>query len=122
MAAHNETGKKGEQQAADYLTANGYVIRHRNWRSGRKELDIVAEKDGVLAVVEVKTRRNGEYGGPEEAVTAMKIRRIVAATDAYLRHFAWDGPVRFDIIALTEDDGGGPHLEHIEQAFHPPVW
>lgn len=122
MAPHNEIGKKGEQQAADYLLAQGYAIRHRNWRSGRKELDIVAEKDGRLVVVEVKTRSNSDYGTPLEAVTPLKIRRIVAATDAYLRQFEIDAPVRFDVIALTENDEGGPTLEHIEHAFYPPVW
>lgn len=54
MAGHNELGKNGENQAAAYLEAQGYVIRHRNWRSGKKELDLVAEKDGELVVVEVK--------------------------------------------------------------------
>lgn len=122
MASHNDTGRKGEQQAADYLLSEGYAIRHRNWRCGRKELDIVAEKDGRLVIVEVKTRRNDEFGRPADAVTPIKIRRIVAATDAYLRRFAVDAPVRFDVIAITEDGAGGAALEHIEHAFHPPVW
>lgn len=122
MASHNETGHKGEQQAVDYLLSEGYTIRHRNWRCGRKELDIVAEKDGRLVVVEVKTRRNNDFGHPAEAVTPLKIRRIVAATDAYLRLFELDAPVRFDIIAITENEGDDIALEHIEHAFYPPVW
>ena len=56
MAAHNELGKEGELLAANHLQSEGYVIRHRNWRCGHKELDIVAEKDGTLVFVEVKTR------------------------------------------------------------------
>ena len=55
MAAHNELGKEGELLAANHLQSEGYVIRHRNWRCGHKELDIVAEKDGTLVFVEVKT-------------------------------------------------------------------
>lgn len=57
MAAHNELGKEGELLAANHLQSEGYVIRHRNWRCGHKELDIVAEKDGTLVFVEVKTRK-----------------------------------------------------------------
>lgn len=62
MAKHNELGKEGENAAAEYLMSKGYSIRHRNWHSGKRELDIVAQKDGELIVVEVKTRRNEEFG------------------------------------------------------------
>ena len=51
MAAHNELGKEGEDEAVRYLETKGYRICHRNWRSGRKELDIVAEHQGELIVV-----------------------------------------------------------------------
>lgn len=98
MAAHNELGKEGEEAASAYLSSRGYRIRHRNWHVGKLELDIIAEKDGELIVVEVKTRRNTRFGLPEEAVTERKIRRIVLATDAYVKRFAIDLPVRFDII------------------------
>ena len=76
MAAHNELGKEGEEAASAYLSSRGYRIRHRNWHVGKLELDIIAEKDGELIVVEVKTRRNTRFGLPEEAVTERKIRRI----------------------------------------------
>lgn len=120
MAEHNLLGKAGENLAADYLTANGYCIRHRNWRAGRHELDIVAEKDGTLVVVEVKSRRSDAYGSPDEAVDERKVRSIVAATDAYLQAFGMDVPVRFDVIAVvgsvTEH-----RIDHIEDAFYPPL-
>ena len=121
MAAHNELGKEGEEEAAAYLKAHGYTILHRNWRSGRFELDIVAEKDNELIVIEVKTRRNNEYGLPEEAVTSRKIRHIVSSTDSYLKKYAIDLPVRFDIITVV---GSQPpfQIEHIEEAFFPPIW
>ncbi|MCD8317811.1 MAG: YraN family protein [Paraprevotella sp.] len=121
MAEHNELGKEGEQQAAEYLLSQGYAIRHRNWRCGHKELDIVAEKEGVLVVVEVKTRRDTEYGRPEEAVTNGKIRRIVSSADAYLRKFAVDLPVRFDLITMVKKEEGF-HLNHIEDAFRSPLF
>lgn len=119
MAEHNEFGHTGEDAAADYLTQEGYIIRDRNWRSGRKELDIVAEKDGVLVVVEVKSRRSMQYGRPEQAVTLPKIKNIVLAADAYVRYHRLDLPVRFDIISIVESNG---YVDHIEDAFRSPLW
>ena len=121
MAAHNELGKEGEDEAVRYLEARGYRICHRNWRSGRKELDIVAEHQGELIVVEVRTRRNQTYGTPEESISEAKIRRIVSSADAYIRKFCIDLPVRFDIISLTGIEKPWK-IEHIVNAFYPPIW
>lgn len=76
MAAHNELGKEGEDLAALHLMEKGYRIRHRNWRSGKKEIDIVAEKDGELVIVEVKTRGNENFGRPEDPEHRRLDRRI----------------------------------------------
>ena len=126
MAAHNELGKEGEEAASAYLSSRGYRIRHRNWHVGKLELDIIAEKDGELIVVEVKTRRNTRFGLPEQRDQPRGFRcagkaRIVLATDAYVKRFAIDLPVRFDIITVT---GIQPpfSIEHIEGAFLSPVW
>lgn len=121
MATHNKLGKEGEDAAAAYLEQKGYVLLHRNWRKNHLELDIVAEKDNELIVAEVKTRTNNSYKEPEEAVDWQKIRRIVIAADAYIKHFDIDNPVRFDIITVmgTPDNF---HIEHIENAFYPPLF
>lgn len=121
MAEHNDLGKEGEDAACAYLEAKGYTIRDRNWRWRKLELDIVAEYNQNLVVVEVKTRRNELFGMPEEAVTDAKIRRIVRATDNYIKRYCIDLPTRFDIISVT---GTTPpfHIEHIEDAFFPPLW
>ncbi len=121
MAAHNILGKEGEEEATKYLIAHGYVIRHRNWRKGHKELDIVAEKEGELIVVEVKTRKNTLFAEPQDAVTAQKVRRTVLAADAYMKFFQIDLPVRFDIITVVGGMGCFT-IEHIKEAFYPPVW
>lgn len=121
MAAHNELGKEGESEAIRFLEAQGYRIRHRNWRSGQKELDIVAEHQDELVVVEVRTRRNRQYGTPEESINEAKIRRIVSSADAYLRKFGIDMPVRFDIISVTGTETP-LDIEHIPNAFYPPIW
>ena len=102
MAAHNNLGKEGEEEAVKLLLRKGYSILHRNWRSGKKELDIIAtdKLQKNLVVIEVKTRKNSSFGLPEEAINTKKIRHIVASTDAYLRKYKIDLPVRFDIISV----------------------
>ena len=119
MAAHNEFGLEGEDKAVNYLIKEGYLILDRNLKSGRKELDIVAEKDGTLVVIEVKARKSAKYGNPEDAVTPSKIRNTVLAADAYIRYNRIDLPVRFDIISILSS---GEVINHIEDAFRSPVW
>jgi putative endonuclease len=121
MAKHNELGKQGEEYAADYLDELGYKILDRNWMCGHKDLDIVATKDGTLVFVEVKTRSCMDWGDPEEAVNEKKIRNLVHAADAYIRYKRLDMDVRFDIISIIMDDTGFYRVEHIEEAFFPPM-
>ena len=120
MARHNQLGKTGEERAAEYLISKGYVIRDVNWRSGKMELDIVACRDNLLVVVEVKTRKNIEYLRPEEAVTLRKMNHIVRATDAYIRIYDIHLDTRFDIITLV-GEGDNFEIEHIVDAFFPPL-
>lgn len=121
MAEHNILGKIGEEMATQFLLERNYVIRHRNWKSGKKELDIIAEKNGELIVTEVKTRRNTEFALPQDAVDEKKIRKIITATDLYIKKFALDMPVRFDIITIIGMKK--PFIiEHIQNAFYPPIW
>lgn len=121
MATHNVLGKAGEDAAANYLERNGYEICHRNWRKNHLELDIVAAKEGELIIVEVKTRSNTQYVEPQDAVDWRKVRRIVVAADAYIKHFGIDAPVRFDIITVV-GDAEDFQIEHIKEAFYPPVF
>lgn len=121
MAAHNALGKAGEDAAAAYLERNGYTIRDRNWRKNHLELDIVAARDGELIIVEVKTRSNTDYIEPQDAVNWQKVRRIVVAADAYIKHFGIDASVRFDIVTAIGDIGAF-RIEHIKDAFYPPLF
>ena len=111
MAEHNILGKTGEEAAVRYLLSKNYLIRHRNWHSGKRDLDIIAEK----------TRTDDLFGNPEEAVDEKKIRHIIESTDAYIQMYEIDKPVRFDIISVT---GEKPpfRIEHIPEAFYPPLW
>lgn len=120
MAQHNLLGKSGEELASEFLISRGYIVRDVNWTSGKYELDIVAYKDKVLVVVEVKTRGSSDFAYPEEAVTEKKIRNIVRATEAYIMTHDLNMDVRFDIISII---GKEPpfEIEHIEDAFLPPL-
>lgn len=93
----------------------------RNWHSGRNEIDIIAMDGNVCVFVEVKTRRDTDFGNPEDAVSNRKIRSIVTAADNYLRQFEVDNPVRFDVISIISD-GRRFQIQHYEEAFYPPVW
>lgn len=121
MAQHNLLGKAGEDAAATYLELHGYTIRDRNWRKNHLELDIVATKDRELIIVEVKTRSNTDYIEPQDAVNWQKIRHIVVAADAYIKHFCIDASVRFDIITAVGEPGAFK-IEHIKDAFYPPMF
>lgn len=121
MAQHNEFGQICEDRAAAYLMARGYTIRDRNWHFGHKEIDIIAQKDGVLAIIEVKARKNDLYGDATEAVTDRKIRNLVQAANAYVRYYRLDLSVRFDIITIT-GELGNQVVKHIEDAFYSPIF
>ena len=119
MDKRNETGKDGESVARAFLEKQGYKITHTNWHWHHYELDIVAIKYACLVVVEVKTRSEDYLLPPEEAVDASKIRRIVAAADAYVRIFNVGLPVRFDIITVIKK-GEEVEVDHIDDAFYAP--
>lgn len=119
MARHNETGKWGEDLAADYLAAKGYAIAERNWRAGHYEIDIVAYYGSRIIFVEVKTRSNVE-DDPLEAIDRNKALRLVRAAIAYVNTFDIDHEIQFDIIAIN----GYPdnyRIEHIPDAFESPL-
>ena len=116
MIEPHELGKLGETIAVEYLESKGYQILERNWRSGHKEIDIIALYDTTMIVVEVKTRKSSNYGEPDIAVGAYKQQMLVWAADAYVRYKNLDVDVRFDIISIVFTDGE-PVIEHIEDAF-----
>ncbi|CCZ38399.1 uPF0102 protein BFAG_00030 [Bacteroides fragilis CAG:558] len=121
MAEHNLLGKAGEDAAVQYLEQHEYTIRHRNWRKGHLELDIVAAQNGELIIVEVKTRTDTDFALPQDAVTPQKIRRTVIAADTYIKLFQIDASVRFDIITVVGKVGNF-RIEHIKEAFYSPLF
>ena len=120
MAEHNELGKEGELRAQSFLRTNGYAIRDCNWRFGKIELDIVAMKDQLLVVVEVKSRSTEYFEHPKDTITNAKIRRTVEAAHEYVLSHHLDVDVRFDVISVVPSKEGY-EIEHIEDAFFPPI-
>ena len=120
MMDPHELGKLGEDLAVNYLIDNGYQILERNWRSGHKEIDIIALYGDLLVIVEVKTRKSDEFGDPDIAVGKSKQQMLIWAADAYVRYKNLNVDVRFDIISIVISDGE-PEIEHIEDAFIPSL-
>lgn len=116
MAQHNELGKKGEQLAIDYLIKKGYTIRDKNWRFQKAEVDIIAQKDDILAVVEVKTRSTDYFGNPQDFVNPKKIKLLVTAINEYVISKDLDVEVRFDIIGIIKTKNE-TKIEHLKDAF-----
>lgn len=119
MAAHNDLGKWGEHKAEEFLRGRAYRIVERNWRYGHRDIDIVAAKDDVLVIVEVKTRRNNLFTEPEDAVDWQKIRSLSVAANAFVKRYRIDMEVRFDVITVIGDIEGECQINHIEDAFLP---
>ena len=117
MAKHNELGKKGEQLAVNFLLKNNYDIVERNYRFDKAEVDIIAKKDNILAIIEVKTRSTTDFGDPQDFVKPKQIQRLVKAVDEYVTTNDLDVEVRFDIIAIVKE-GKGFNIEHLENAFY----
>ena len=117
MAQHNELGKKGEQIAVDYLVKNNYDIIERNYRFDKAEVDIIAKKNQILAIIEVKTRSSSDFGNPQDFVKPKQIQRLVKAVDEYVTENDLDVEIRFDIIAIVKT-GTSYDIEHLENAFY----
>ncbi len=117
MAQHNEFGKKGEQMAVAFLEKSGYDILKRNYRFQKAEIDIIALKDTVLAIVEVKSRSSTMIIDPKDAITPKKIKLLTLAANEYVIKNELDVEVRFDIVSIIKEKGRYA-IEHIKNAFY----
>ncbi len=96
----------------------GYIILHRNWRCGKKEIDIIALKDDMAVIIEIKTRTNFDFGFPEEAVNRSKQRFIKSAAEAFICENPQYLFIRFDIISILLDGEQVKEIVHFEEAFY----
>lgn len=117
MAEHNDFGTLAEDLATDYLARKNYKILGRNYRYQRAEIDIIAEFEGLIIIVEVKGRGTDFFMEPQEAVTKGKIKSLVKCADYYMQSNEIDKEVRFDIITVVPDEHKKLQITHIEDAF-----
>ena len=120
MAESHSLGEKGEELAAGHLKEKGYKILHRNWKSGKMELDIVAENNDYIVFVEVKTRSYEMMLQPRDLVPREKQKMMIFAAEAYIRRYNINKESRFDVITVISR-GREFEIDHIENAFYPTL-
>lgn len=119
MGSTIETGAYGELKAVEYLRREGFSIMETNWRSGRYEIDIIAERGDTIHFVEVKYRGRGSLTTPEEAVTRKKATNLLRAANHYISLHEIDRECRMDVIAIDEQPDGSLDLRYIPDAIEP---
>jgi putative endonuclease len=101
MDKRKNLGKLGEDMAVDYLLKNQFNVLHRNWRYGKKEIDIIAERAKKLHFIEIKTRRTNRYGYPVDNVSRAKIRNMMTVACHYQQLYPEYQYIQFDVISIT---------------------
>lgn len=117
MASHNQLGKEAEQMAVSYLTQKGYEILHCNWRHSRYEIDIIAIKNELLRIIEVKSLKSSQLRYPEESVTKKKFKYLLRAADEFLFQNQQYRQVQFDILSIVLNRENEPEYFLIEDVF-----
>ena len=118
MSKHNQRfGEIGERIAARWLTRKGWRIVYRRFKNGRRDIDLVAQRDELVAFVEVKARKGCEFGDPVEAVNHRKQRELAKSAHVWIdRHGRTDEAYRFDVVGVLVD-GERVLVKHVEDAF-----
>jgi putative endonuclease len=120
-AARQELGKRGEAIAARWLRRRGWRIVAARFRSGHRDVDLIAERDGTVAFVEVKTRHRSEFGDPVESVSWRKRRELIRSAMIWADRFGPPGAAyRFDIVGVIIVENGA-RVRHVENAFALPA-
>ncbi len=114
----NKLGRIGEAKAKAFLENKGYSVLESNWRSGKLEIDIIAQNQNTLVFIEVKLRNNNDFGEPEFFVNPKKQNFIIRAANAYIEEKQIELESRFDIISLNIEKA---ELIHLEGAFFPTL-
>ena len=110
-------GKRGEALAEIELRQKGYKILQRNFRYGKSEIDLIAEGEGLLIFIEVKTRSSNSFGYPEDFVSKNQQEAIIRAANYYVEESGWKGDIRFDIVAIVVKQTV-MQIEHLKDAFY----
>lgn len=115
--ARQQFGLVGEAVAERWLRYRGWRVLQRRFRNGHRDIDLIAERDGTVAFVEVKARRGAWCGGPIEAVNWKKRLELERSARVWIdRHGRGGETYRFDVIGVIID-GGRVRVRHVENAF-----
>ena len=119
LTARQQSGRRAEELAAEFLRAQGFEILHRNYLRRLGELDVIARRADLLVIAEVRTRSSAAFGGAATSVDRRKQQRITRAAAALLQQRAdlARPAVRFDVIVVSDPHGAAPRLEWIQHAF-----
>ncbi len=118
LGDREQVGNTGEDEALAEYRRCGYRVLARNWRCPLGELDLVLIRGQLVVFCEVKTRRGAAFGGPFEAVTWQKQRKLRQLAEAFLRAMRLDPTaVRFDVASVMTTDKGTPSIHLFEDAF-----
>ncbi len=120
MARHNILGKLGEDAACEYLIKCGYIIRERNWRMEHLEVDIIAEKNNTIILVEVKTSSIDSLSAAS-AINAKKQAHLLRAANAYIKYLKLPLNVQIDVICVSGDGPCNFKIDHIQDAIRPRI-
>lgn len=112
-------GQWGEKLARQHLEAKQYEILEQNWRYSRAEVDLIAQLGPQLIFIEVKLRKNNDFGKPETFVNHRKQLLLAEAAAAYCETRQHDGEIRFDVVSITGHRSVGYQIRHLEDAFFP---
>jgi len=119
LTARQQSGRRAEELAAEFLRAQGFEILQRNYLRRLGELDVIARRADLLVIAEVRTRSSAAYGGAAASVDRRKQQRITRAAGALLQQRAELArlAVRFDVIVVSDPHGAAPRIEWIQHAF-----
>jgi putative endonuclease len=113
-------GKLGEAIAARWFRHRGWRVIAERFRTGHRDLDLIVERDGTVAFVEVKTRHGTAFGDPVEAVSWRKRRELIRSAMIWADRYGPPGACyRFDVIGVLVADAGA-RIRHVEDAFALP--
>lgn len=115
--AHLIRGQWAEDQALRFLTQQGLKLVGRNYHSQYGEIDLIMKDQDKLVFIEVRFRKSNRYGNPAESITPAKQTKIVNTANHYLASNHYQGPIRFDAVAISPDNTGENQINWIKDAF-----
>jgi len=119
MAKHNKVGILGEKLAREFLEKNGYKILEQNYKTRYAEIDLVAQKKGVLVFVEVRTKIGENFGTPEDTINKQKLWKVLQNAKSYTAFQNWSGPARIDAVCIVlRPDFSIKRLNHYENIIN----